>query len=570
MAGVQVLSRLSDNVITRVLAATPPGRVENMQSVLPKTLQSKAVLARFPSISANKTLALNCEHFPKSTLNRVLDIVATLPPLAHLDVSHIPLDECSNHKETPLLLRTLYEACMTPMHVSLGYKLHSRLPDGVLGGVLTTVFNALEYNDAMTALDLRRESFSDGTPEVFLLGVEKLTGLQTLTISGGLRLRVYPNLVNLEQLTELRFSGTILCNPKALPTLLPGFKYLEVFELVGGFVANPKSLVEEGLVETGILRAAAKLKSLSDVTVGAHQSIIKGTCMFSFSDAVGYIDEFANLRRCKLVNVGIDALVLQDLDAGLATVATQNALVGEPTRTSAVQRFASALRRMPHLEDLSLQLRVTSSSTCVIPLLDALDAAGTSQSCTMLDFQVRYDPEDIDVATQVCSVRLQGLLAGCAIACFGPSRCRVAGVQMCDRLKRLTNLQHLACGSFEVMWCSHPDTLRLLATSLRNLTHLQLRNSPADISPQHFAPAASATLFLQTVMRRLTGLQFMEVCPTHTLPPHPTSIFSNYHCSCVGVPRLFCIYRDVTSAHAQECLYVHEKFPSVRPETAAG
>lgn len=53
-------------------------------------------------------------------------------------------------------------------------------------------------------------------------------------------------------------------------------------------------------------------------------------------------------------------------------------------------------------------------------------------------------------------------------------------LQVCERLQRLTNLQHLSMQLWMVALCSDAGVLESLATSLCNLTHLSLREHESE------------------------------------------------------------------------------------------
>ena len=122
--------------------------------------------------------------------------------------------------------------------------------------------------------------------------------------------------------------------------------------------------------------AASRLPQLSQLVLGGDDRPWSHDNPFSRrgqwrGDVLGKFSHFPALRRCKL-----DGVNLCTLDgAGFDEVPVH------------VRALACALRNMPHLESLQLYVFVTTVTTGLLPVLDALEAAGTSHSCTALSVE---------------------------------------------------------------------------------------------------------------------------------------------------------------------------------------
>lgn len=362
---LQVLASLSEDLANYVLTGAPSGSLACMLSVLPTARHQQAVLACLPSIAAHNSLSLNCELFPTATLTATLATLATQPPLHHLDVNHIPLEEYSPYHPTPTIMQAVADACMSPKHVSLEFG------DGELNSkAMGTLFSALKSNASLTHLSISKPGLRthEVFPAISLSGVERLKGLQGLTVacshgaSGRQCVRLPANLSNLTRLTALRLSGCRSQNPEGLPAAVVALQRLQVFELVGSFDGP----------ETEIMRSAAQLPQLSDVTFGGPFG--------SYLGSIKFLNEFPSLRRCKLVDLK---------------------LFGDFEPDQPACHLANSLRGMPHLEDFSLTVDIFSCVTGLLPVLDALEAAGTSHSCTLLDIKAGNAPDGPEGATQV-------------------------------------------------------------------------------------------------------------------------------------------------------------------------
>ena len=328
------------------------------------------------------------QEFPSATLTAVLAALACMPQLQSLDVSNIPLVAGYPSSSTPripsALQLAILEACMSPMHVCLRFG-----PGELYSGIMAAVVSALKFNTALRHLTvskpdcMRQENFDP----ISLAGVEVLTWLESLTLTtdnvdclhfqkGNQHWLLSPNLSRLTNLTALRFAGCLLQNPKDVATALPSLRNLQVFELwaeeeaeeadiLGGaavleeadilkYAERREAVAEHLTAVKAILHAAAQLPKLSDLALAEL-----------FQPALVSLQHPANIRRLRLHDIWIveyedDVLVLYN-----------------------------ALQRMHNLEQLSIKAR--ECSTVWLPLLDALETAGTSHSCKQLSLKPDVD-----------------------------------------------------------------------------------------------------------------------------------------------------------------------------------
>lgn len=341
-----------------------------MLSVLPTARHPQAVAAHFPRTTTDSILSLNCDQFPTATVTALL---AALPPLQSLDINNIPLAAGTPSNTTPRepsnVLLGIAEACNSPMHVSLTFghgELYSEL--------MAVIVSAMHANTALKHLAISKpdcESYEEFEP-VSLLGLEELMGLESLTLSSEStecmqqRVVLPPDFSRLTNLTALRFSHCYIGNPSSLLAALPRLRNLRVFE----FVCNVNDALNENEnfdFAPGILQSAAQLPLLSELIVGRY-----------FHLNLGMLQEFSNLRQLSLQSIVAGGLNHPD-------------------------RIANSVQCMRKLEVFKMSVEVGSYSLWYLPVLDALEEAGTSHSCKQISVQDRtygiYGPHE---STSVC------------------------------------------------------------------------------------------------------------------------------------------------------------------------
>ena len=411
----EVLSNLSEGVARRVLRCTPPDRLDHALAVLAKAWHPEIVRACFPSIYTQSTLVLDCScvQHPHTTLSRVLQALCSMPPLHSLELIKLrPMDDDGAPPEP--LLHALQQACKAPKQVSLVFT-DVQMCDPVLADFMA----ALRENTALQSLSISKQVHcfrgqGNRMEDVLQLsGIEVMTGLESLTLSlygdhpeqGHYHFQQqvvqHVSLASLTNLTALRFTherlhsyyddhrlrGVKLQNSRELACVLPALQSLRELALSAQLQeiaprgwsdsdSDSEFEVPSGDAQTAIMHAASRLPQLSQLVLGGDDRPWSHDNSWSRrgqwrGDVLGKLSRFPALRRCKLDGVNLCKMHGASFDEVPAHVLA----------------LACALRNMPHLESLQLYVFVTTVTTGLLPVLDALEAAGTSHSCTALSVE---------------------------------------------------------------------------------------------------------------------------------------------------------------------------------------
>lgn len=89
---MQILKQLPSHLLEYVIRSSPAS-LDDKLSALPKPVHHLAILATFPSITTDRSLAFDAKQYSTRTLAAMFQAIATQPTVRRLRVAHLHLDQ---------------------------------------------------------------------------------------------------------------------------------------------------------------------------------------------------------------------------------------------------------------------------------------------------------------------------------------------------------------------------------------------------------------------------------------------------------------------------------------------